>query len=156
MNRWSQRWLDLLRTDRPLIARRFNQGGQLLQSGRVSALRIAPGLVTAKVQGSHATPLSVEIAVETLSDADWSTVATALGSQVRHRARLLAGQVPEGLEAQLAVRSTYLFPRLKEIDVRCGCRDSIEPCAHVAAVWLTVATQLAIDPFVLLRLRGRG
>lgn len=156
MIRWSERWLALLDDGGGLVSRRFAQGRQLLRSGRVSAIKVATGVITARVQGSHATPLAVEVTIEPLDDRAWATVAQVLGSQVRHRARLLAGQVPEGLEAQLAAAGVSLVPRRDEIDMRCGCRDSIEPCAHVAALWLAVAGMLDDDPFVLLRVRGRG
>ena len=156
MNRWTQRWLTLLHDGAPNTERRFSQGRQLVQSGRVVSVRVSPGLVTGRVQGSSATPLAVDIAVAALDDRAWAVVAEALAGQVRHRARLLAGQIPEGLEAQLLAADVALFPRPDELDITCGCRDSVAVCAHAAALWLAAAALVDEDPFVLLRVRGRG
>ena len=156
MNRWAERWVELLDDGSLQVARRLSRGGQLLRSGRVTAVRVAPGAVSGRVQGSHATPLAVEVLVPVLDEAQWATLVGVLAQQVRHRARLLAGQVPEGLEAEVAAAGVALMPRREELDVRCGCGDETLPCAHAAAVLQAVAELIGTDPFALLRIRGRG
>lgn len=155
-SRWAQRWMDLLEDDNPQVVRRLMQGHNLLRSGRVTGVSIGRGVVSGSVQGFSATPLAVEVALPVLGDEEWATVVGALASQVRHRARLLAGQVPDGLEAQLEANGLSLFPPRRDLDVTCRCGDPVLPCMHAAGLWLAVAAEIDADPFALLRVRGRG
>lgn len=155
-SRWAQRWDDAVDDGNAQVVRRLVQGRNLLRSGRVTGLVVAGGSVSGKVQGSSATPLSVEIELPQLTDAQWSVVVEALASQVRHRARLLAGQVPDGLDSQLEARGLHLVPARDDLDVTCRCGDRVPLCMHAAAVWSAAGAAIDADPFVLLRLRGRG
>ena len=155
-SRWAQRWSDLLEDDNPQVVRRLMQGRNLLRSGRVTGVSIARGVVSGSVQGFSATPLAVEITLPVLGDDEWTAVVGSLASQVRHRARLLAGQVPDGLETQLEASGLSLFPRRRDLDVTCRCGDSVMACMHAAGLWLAVAEEIDHDPFALLRVRGRG
>lgn len=155
-SRWGERWLALVDDGAPQTVRRLNRGSTLLRSGRVSDVRIRPGIATARVQGTTATPLGIEISVPAMSDDEWDRVAAVLAAQVRHRARLLAGQVPDSLEAELESAGVHLFPSRADIATDCRCDDRADVCDHVAAVWLAVGRLVEDDPFVWLRLRGRG
>ena len=155
-NRWAQRWTSLFDDANSQVARRLTQGHNLVRSGRVSGIQIGRGMVSGSVQGFSATPLAVEISVPTLTDAQWESVVAALASQVRHRARLLAAQVPDGLDTQLEGHGLSLMPQAEDLDVTCRCGDHVVPCPHAAAVWEAVGDLIDQDPFVLLRIRGRG
>ena len=155
-NRWAQRWEELLDDGTPQVVRRLMQGRNLLRSGRVTGVQINRGALSGSVQGFSATPLAVEITLPVLHDDQWRVVVEALASQVRHRARLLAGQVPDGLDSQLEAAGLSLIPSVAELDTTCRCGDAVTPCMHAAGVWLAVAAEIDADPFVLLRLRGRG
>lgn len=155
-NVWAQRWADVIDDGTPQVVRRLGQGRALLRSGRVTNVGISRGTITATVQGHSATPLVVEVAVPTLSDEEWDTVVEALASQVRHRARLLAGQVPDGLTSQVAAAGVALMPDRHALEVTCRCGDSVVPCVHGAAAWLAAGEEISADPFALLRVRGRG
>lgn len=155
-NRWAQRWTELIDDGNPQVVRRLLQGRNLLRSGRVIGIAINRGAAVGTVQGFSATPLAVEITLPVFSDEDWAAIVASLASQVRHRARLLAGQVPDGLDSQLEAHGLSLVPTPDELDITCRCEDRVVPCMHAAGVWLAVAEQIDADPFVLLRLRGRG
>jgi uncharacterized Zn finger protein len=154
MSRWGKRWRQVL--DDPQLARRVTQGRQLSRSGRVSGIRATAGLLSGRVQGTRATPYLVELAIGVLDDDQWALIVGVLASQVRHSARLLAGLTPKGLDAELDAAGVTLFPALAELDVTCACGDTATVCPHAAGVWEAAATQLESDPFLLLRLRGRG
>ena len=154
MSSWAEQWRAVI--DDPQLARRAARGGAFHRSGRVSGVRATAGLLSGRVQGTRATPYLVEIAVGALDDQRWTRVVEVLASQVRHSARLLAGLVPEGLDADLEAAGMKLFPTLDELDVSCACGDAAAVCPHAAAVWEAAAEQLEADPFLLLRLRGRG
>lgn len=153
---WAQQWSDLLDDGTGQVVRRLYQGRNLLRAGRVTGVQIGRGVVTASVQGFSATPLVVEITLPVLDDDQWGIVVDALASQVRHRARLLAGQVPDGLTAQLQAHGLSLMPRRDELDVTCRCGDPVLPCMHAAGAWLAAGEEIDADPFLLLRVRGRG
>ena len=155
-NIWAQRWIDVLDDGTPQVVRRLTQGRALLRSQRVTNVGLSRGVVTATVQGHSATPLGVEITVATLDDDQWEVVVGALASQVRHRARLLAGQVPDGLASQVAAAGVTLLPARTDVELTCRCQDSVSPCVHGAAAWLAAAEEIDADPFALLRVRGRG
>lgn len=154
MSEWVERWRALLLDAPGELPRRARRGEGLVRSGRVSDVRVAAGRLSGSVQGSRATPYVVAIELPTLSDADWARVAGAVAGQVRHSARLLAGQVPDGLAAELEATGVRLLPRLDELTVDCACGQGL--CAHAAALWHAVGDQLDEEPFTLLVARGRG
>ncbi len=156
MDRWDERVRGLLDDSSPQTALRVSRGRAYARSGRVTHLRALTGVLAARVQGSRATPLGVEVTAPPLSDAEWDRAVAAVAAQVRHSARLLAGQVPDGLEEELAAAGIALFPRPSALSGDCGCDDPLRPCAHIAAVVEHTADEVAADPFVLLRWRGRG
>jgi uncharacterized Zn finger protein len=152
---WVERWHALL-GGQDADVRRFNQGRAFQRSGRVSGVRVDPGRVVGQVQGSRATPYLVEGMIPVLDDGAWRVVLELVGGQVRHAAKLLAGQPPEGLDAELRERGIDLFASRDALDARCACGEADRPCAHVVALWHELGDRIAEDPFVLLRLRGRG
>lgn len=156
ISRWAQRWSELPDDGTAQVDRRLMQGRNLLRSGRVTGLQFGRGIVSGSVQGFSATPLAVEISMPALDDDQWAIIVAELASQVRHRARLLAGQVPDGLDSQLEARGLHLIPTRDELDVTCRCGDTVAPCMHAAGVWLAAGEEIDRDPFVLLRMRGRG
>lgn len=153
--RWATQWRQVLAVG-AAAQRRLAQGEAWVRSGRVTQLRWSDGLLQGRVQGSAATPFAVDIRLRMLSDDDWDEVVDVLAAQARHRAHLVAGQAPEGLEEQLADRGIALLPSVGELDTTCACTDAGWPCLHVAAVWQAAGDQLADDPFGVFRLRGRG
>lgn len=154
--RWSARWLALIDDATPQAALRVTRGRAYERSGRVTDLRVSVGSLTARVQGSRSTPYVVELGVPTLEDTAWARVVAAIADQVRHGARLLAGQAPEGLEEELEGQGIQLFPHPAEVVASCTCDDTALQCKHVIAVALVAADAIAEDPFLLLRLLGRG
>lgn len=152
---WLDRWHGLL-GDRARDPRRFNQGRAFQRSGRVTSVRVDAGRLVGQVQGSRATPYLVEVMLPALDDASWRIIVDLIAGQVRHAARLLAGQPPEGVEDELAALGIDLFGQREDLDARCACGEADRPCAHVIALWEAIAERLPVDPFIFLRLRGRG
>lgn len=155
MMRWLAHWNEVLAVDRA-AERRLVQGRAWVRSGRVTQVRATDGLLQGRVQGSAATPYAVDIRMQVFTASDWEQVDDVLAGQARHRAHLLAGQAPEGLEDQLSDRGLTLLPTTGELDTGCACGSRDWPCVHVAAVWEAAAARLPDDPFLVFRLRGRG
>lgn len=152
---WRARWDAVFADDSEAGRRRWQQARTLHRSGRVTDVRVRGGLLTGRVQGSRATPFLVEIAVPELDDAAWAQIERVLVARSGHGARLLAGRPPEGLEDELVADGIALFPVRGQLELTSPCRES-QPCPHTLAVWHAAGERLDDDPFVLLRLRGRG
>jgi uncharacterized Zn finger protein len=128
---------------------RLNRGRAYARRGQVLDIEVAPGRVTANVQGSWPEPYRVRLDVRTLAAAERSVLARTLRGQARFAALLLAGTMPDR-DAGLT-----LFPdRRGDLRTACSCPDAANPCKHVAAVYYLLGEEFDRDPFLLFRLRG--
>jgi len=132
------------------------RGRGYARSGAVGDLDLAPGKVTARVQGSRREPYSVTVRVRVFDTVEWERLLDVVAGQVGHAAALLDGEVPPAVADDVAAAGLSLLPGPGELQPRCTCPDWADPCKHAAAVCYLVAEALDADPFALLRLRGRG
>lgn len=150
---WGRRWLEVLESFD--IGARLSRGRSYARKGQVLDLAIAAGKVTAKVQGSRPAPYRVKIDVKPIAAREWRTVGEAVAADTWSAARLIAGEMPEGIEAIFKAAGVPLFPaRLGDLTTDCSCPDWSNPCKHVAAVYYLLAEAFDRDPFLLFRLRG--
>jgi uncharacterized Zn finger protein len=150
---WAKRWIDVLESFN--IGARLARGRTYARKGQVTAIKIEPGMVTAKVQGSRPQPYSVSIEIDRLAEKDWDKLVGELNTQAVFAAKLLAGEMPQDIEAAFAKVGLSLFPKsLKEITTNCSCPDWSNPCKHIAAVYYLLGEEFDRDPFLLFRLRG--
>lgn len=153
---WAETWRDVLGGPSVELARRVRQGRATHRSGRVSDVRVGAGRVSARVQGSRATPFLVEVEIPLLNDAEWEVIIDLLASRIRYRARLLAGHEPEGLVEEARQAGVEMFPTIDQIAVAAGHSGESPFPVVGAAVWEAVAVRIDASPFPLLKLRGRG
>lgn len=152
---WSRRFLEVLESF--ALGTRLTRGRAYARRGQVLRLDVAPGLVTASVQGSRPDPYPVRIRLAAYPDEVWERLAAELAGQAFFSARLLAGDLPAELEELFAAAGAPLFPAtVDELDQRCGCPDFAVPCKHLAATFYLLAEAFDADPFRLLHWRGRG
>lgn len=150
---WAKKWIGVLESFD--IGARLGRGRTYARKGQVTDIGIAPGKVTAKVQGSRPQPYSVVIEIEKLAATDWDKLVGELNTQAAFAAKLLAGEMPQDIETAFAKVGLSLFPRsLKEIKTDCSCPDWSNPCKHIAAVYYLIGEEFDRDPFLLFRLRG--
>lgn len=152
---WGKRWIGALEALGAVYANRLPRGRTYARQGRVTNLTVAPGRVTAQVQGSRARPYRVALTLPVFDDSTWHDVLAALAGEVRHTAALLDGRMPDDVDDALQACGVSLFPRARELSTSCSCPDAANPCKHVAAVHYTLAQTFDDDPFLLPRLRGR-
>ncbi len=153
---WGLAWVDALETRARLDLNRLPRGRGYARRGTVTDLAIRPGSITARVQGSRATPYTVTVAVPTFTGAQWDRVMDAIAAQLGRAAALLDGELAPELAADVASTGLDLLPGAGEVRPRCSCPDYADPCKHSAAVCYLVADALDADPFALLLLRGRS
>ncbi len=151
---WSQRFVDVLATYG--LGARMQRGRRYARTGQVVTLQVTPGLLSAQVQGSRATPYLVTVQGPVASDAAWAAVEGALRAQVGLVARLMAGELPPELDEIATDAGLPLLPsRWGDLATHCSCPDWESPCKHLAAVLYLFADHLDEDPWLLLTWRGR-
>lgn len=152
---WSRRFLAVLESF--AIGSRLTRGRSYARKGQVLSLTVAPGEVTASVQGSREQPYEVAIGLVRFSAAVWARVEESLAGQAIYSARLLAGDVPPDLEELFAGLGAPLFPRaVSDLRMHCSCPDQAVPCKHLAATFYLLAEEFDEDPFQILHWRGRS
>ncbi|MGN9808887.1 SWIM zinc finger family protein [Micromonospora sp. BQ11] len=152
---WSRRFLEVLESF--ALGTRLTRGRSYARAGQVVRLDVAPGEVTAVVQGSRAEPYQVRVALPVFPPALWSRIEEQLAGQAFFSARLLAGDLPGELEELFAEAGAPLFPTgVADLRQRCSCPDFAVPCKHLAATFYLLAEAFDADPFELLHWRGRS
>jgi len=150
---WAKRWLAVLETFQ--LGGRLQRGRSYARNGQVLSIDVEPGTVTARVQGSRATPYEIRIQVKPLSKADWTKVAEAVSRQAIFAANLLAGEMPHEIETVFTESGLSLFPeKYSGLKTGCSCPDSSNPCKHIAAVYYLLGEEFDRDPFLIFQLRG--
>ncbi|GGO17073.1 SWIM zinc finger family protein [Micromonospora parathelypteridis] len=152
---WSRRFLEVLESF--ALGTRLTRGRSYARAGQVLTLDIAPGRVSAVVQGSRPQPYQVSIGLQPFPAALWSRIEAELAGQAFFSARLLAGDLPDELEELFVAAGAPLFPAgVDELTQRCNCPDFAVPCKHLAATFYLLAEAFDADPFELLHWRGRS
>jgi uncharacterized Zn finger protein len=153
-NWWAKRWLAVL--EHYGLGSRLQRGRNYARSGQVLSIDVRPGLVQARVQGSRPRPYAVDIRVSLLADGEWKRALDAISQQAIFAAQLLDSEMPQEIETAFNEAGVALFPaKMQEIQTRCSCPDSSNPCKHIAAVYYLLGEQFDLDPFLIFTLRGR-
>lgn len=151
---WVERWLDLLNTYR--FKKRLERGRSYAREGNVLSMDFANSKVKAMVQGSDDEPYRVSISLDSFSKEDWNYALAQMSEQAIFTAQLLAGEMPESIEAVFTKSGLSLFPfSLNEVRSSCTCPDKANPCKHIAAVYYQLGERFSEDPFIIFQLRGR-
>lgn len=151
---WSRRFIAVLESF--ALGTRLTRGRSYARSGQVVTLDVAPGVVTAVVQGSRPKPYQVRVQFPPITEKVWAALEIALSAQAVHSAALLAGEVPAELEQVVSDCGDTLFPRtIRDLSQQCSCPDGAVPCKHLAATFYLLAEAFDSDPFLILTWRGR-
>lgn len=132
---------------------RIGRGRSYVRHGAVLDLRVTPGEVRAKVQGSSRMHYSVTIWIDPIDKATWKEIKRACAGQLDSLQSMLSGKFPKSLETLFMTRGSGIFPSSKEIDFGCTCPDGAQMCKHVAAVLYGVGARLDEDPSIFFTLR---
>jgi uncharacterized Zn finger protein len=151
---WVERWLELLNSYR--FKKRLERGRIYAREGNVLSIELANSKALATVQGSEAEPYKVSLSLDSFSDEDWDFAIATMSEKAIFSAQLLAGEMPEDIEAVFTASGLSLFPfALTEVHSRCSCPDKANPCKHIAAVYYQLSDRFSEDPFIIFQLRGR-
>jgi uncharacterized Zn finger protein len=151
---WSRRFLAVLESF--ALGTRLTRGRSYARAGQVLSLTVAPGSVSASVQGSRPQPYSVTVELTPFGAPIWARVEEALAAQALFGAQLLAGEMPHEIEEVFGAAGAPLFPEsMSELKLKCSCPDWSVPCKHLAATFYLLAEAFDTDPFQILYWRGR-
>ena len=111
--------------------------------------------VSARVTGSRPTPYAVSLALNHFDEGVWKKAVAGMAGRAQYAAELLAGTMPQDIDAVFRTAGVSLFPRRREeLVTNCTCPDWGDPCKHVAATHYVLGEALDRDPFLLFELRG--
>lgn len=152
---WSQRFIEVLESFG--MGGRLQRGKNYARSGQVLNLTLSTSVVVGLVQGSRPEPYRARIGIKAFSSQQWAHIERELAGQALYAAKLLAGEMPAGLEQVFADLGLELFPTtMRELTMDCSCPDWEIPCKHLAATCYLLAESFDEDPFQILAWRGRG
>jgi len=151
---WSRRFIAVLESFG--LGTRLQRGRHYARAGQVLTMDLAPGRVTATVQGSRPRPYAVVIETAVLTPSEWEAAEAVMAGSAVFLAKLLAGDMPEEIEEAFAPPSGPLFPASPAaLRSDCSCPDWENPCKHIAAVYFLLAEAFDRDPFLIFAWRGR-
>ncbi len=148
---WGQAWCTNLEGYSD-FANRLPRGRTYVRNGSVVDLKVAAGKVTALVSGSEL--YEVRIDITALPAAQWLALKAQCAGRIGTLVELLQGKLSKAVMETVADRARGLFPKPKEITMRCSCPDSAGMCKHVAAAMYGVGHRLDSSPETLFLLRG--
>jgi len=132
---------------------RIGRGRSYVRHLAVVDLQIAPGKVSALVQGTMGAPYKVVISIAGMKQKNWQTIKKECQSRLSSLPDLLAGKIPKALQDIFMVQGKGLFPTPAEITFDCSCPDWATMCKHVAATLYGVGARLDEDPALFFTLR---
>ena len=126
-------------------------GRSLLRHGCVLDLRIAPGLITARVSAEEL--YDVHLRIAPFEEEQIETLQQACAGRIDSLVSLLEGKVDAAVLEQLCSPEVGLLPEPADWRMRCSCPDWSEPCPHAAAAIYAAGCLIDADPSLLFTLR---
>ncbi|HEY9331076.1 MAG TPA: SWF or SNF family helicase, partial [Streptomyces sp.] len=151
---WGRAWLKALE-DTALDGQQLKKGRRFAREGRVGAVSVRPGRITAVVRDRDESGYRSDVLLQELTDGQWDRFLDMAVDRAGHIAALLDREMPPHLVEDAAAAGVDLLPGIGDLDPECTC-EAWDHCPHTAALCYQVARLLDQDPFVLLLLRGRG
>ena len=148
---WGKAWCTNLESYSD-FANRLPRGRTYVRNGSVVHLKIDKGRIEALVSGSELYEVQIDIAA--LPKPDWQALKAQCAGKIGTLVELLQGKLSKAVMELVTDRDQGLFPKPKEIKMRCSCPDYAGMCKHIAAVMYGVGNRLDSSPELLFVLRG--
>lgn len=148
---WGKAWCTNLESYSD-FENRLPRGRTYVRNGSVVDLKIAKGRITALVSGSELYTVQIDIAA--LPQKAWQVVKEQCAGKIGSLVELLQGKLSNAVMEAVTDRAEGLFPKPKEIKMRCSCPDYAGMCKHLAAVMYGIGNRLDSSPELLFELRG--
>lgn len=151
---WGRAWLRALE-DSALDQAQLKRGRGAAREGRVGAVSVRPGGITAIVRDRNSSAYRADVLFQELGGADWERFLDVAAARSGHVAALLDHELTPHLVEDAAAAGVELLPGIGDLEPECAC-EAWDHCPHTTALCYQVARLLDRDPFVLLLMRGRG
>jgi uncharacterized Zn finger protein len=148
---WGKAWCTNLESYSD-YANRLPRGRTYARNGSVVHLSIEKGRIQAYVSGSEL--YTVEIDITALPPRAWQVLKEVCAGKIGSLVELLQGKLSAAVMEAVTDRDQGLFPKPKEIKMRCSCPDSAGMCKHIAAVMYGIGNRLDTSPELLFHLRA--
>lgn len=148
---WGKAWCTNLESYSD-FANRLPRGRSYVRNGSVVDLKIDKGRIKALVSGSEL--YEVQIDISELPGPAWQALKKKCAGQIGSIVELLQGKLSKAVMEIVSDRDGGLFPKPKEIRMRCSCPDSAGMCKHLAAVMYGIGNRLDSSPELLFVLRA--
>ena len=148
---WGQAWCTNLESYSD-FANRLPRGRSYVRNGSVVDLQIDKGRIKALVSGSELYEIQIDIAA--LPKQAWLALKKQCAGKIGTLVERLQGKLSKAVMETVTDRDRGLFPKPKEIKMRCSCPDYAGMCKHVAATMYGVGNRLDSSPELLFVLRG--
>ncbi|HVW01891.1 MAG TPA: SWIM zinc finger family protein [Planctomycetaceae bacterium] len=148
---WGQAWCNHLESYSD-YANRLPRGRSYVRNGFVIDLQIEKGKINALVSGSEV--YKIEINIAALPTPAWQSLKQKSAGQIGSLVELLQGKLSKSVMELVVDREKGLFPKPKEIKMRCSCPDYVGMCKHLAAVLYGIGSRFDTSPELLFLLRG--
>ena len=148
---WGKAWCTNLESYSD-FANRLPRGRTYVRNGSVVHLKIDKGRIEALVSGSELYDVQIDIAA--LPKPAWQALKEQCAGKIGSLVELLQGKLSNAVMELVTDRDEGLFPKPKEIKMRCSCPDYAGMCKHLAAVMYGVGNRLDSSPELLFVLRG--
>ena len=127
-------------------------GRTLLRHGCVLDLRLAPGLVTARVSAQEL--YEVRLQLKPLDAERTTALAQSCRGHIDSLVSLMEGRVDAAVLERLCDPDSGLLPEPADWHMGCTCPDWAEPCPHAAAAIYAAGVMIDQDPALLFTLRA--
>ena len=131
---------------------RLPRGRTYVRNGSVVHLKIEKGRIQALVSGSELYEIQIDIAP--VSQPHWLALKKRCAGRIGSLVELLQGKLSKDVMELVTDREGGLFPKPKDIKMRCSCPDYAGMCKHLAAVMYGVGNRLDASPELLFLLRA--
>jgi len=148
---WGKAWCANLESYSD-YANRLPRGRTYVRNGSVVHLTIDKGRIEALVSGSELYKIQIEIAA--LPKPEWQAIKQQSAGKIGTLVELLKGKLSKAVMELVTARDGGLFPKPREIKMRCSCPDGAYMCKHIAATMYGVGNRLDSSPELLFVLRG--
>lgn len=147
---WGKAWCENLESY-STYANRLPRGRTYARNGSIIDFQVEKGKILAQVMGSSL--YQVNITIAQMEKAKWESLTTVCAGKIDSLIELLQGKFSKAVMEILTEKEHGLFPKPKEIRMRCSCPDSATMCKHVAAVLYGMGASLDQNPEWLFTLR---
>ncbi len=150
---WGEHWLRSL--ENVDYDNRLPRGATYARKGNVRNVKITGNQISAKVDGSRATPYKVTIVVPPFFENQINDLIDSIISRPSIISKLLNRELdPEILEIATE-KGLKVFPRQwSDFKMQCSCPDWAVPCKHLAAVIYMISREIDNNPFLVFEIHN--